>query len=115
MQLLGLVFVGSATPGRGAMERFAETTRGLRRVAVQGTGAAMFELPDGSHFAVDDEREPGSGTSRTVGFLVADLDAAIAELVTAGIAVDDPAETDRARYAHFVAPDGKLYELIEER
>ena len=34
--------------------------------------ADMFTLPDGSGFAVTGEREPGGGTSRTVGFLVAE-------------------------------------------
>ena len=75
----------------------------------------MFALPDGSGFAVSDEREEGGGTSRTVGLLVADLDTAVAELRAAGVAVDDPHENDRYWYAHFVAPDGELYELVEER
>jgi hypothetical protein len=29
--------------------------------------------------------------------------------------VDEPAENERQRYVHFRAPDGKLYELVEER
>jgi len=47
----------------------------------------MFELPDGAHFAVADEREEGGGTSRTIGFLVADLDLAIAEVRSTGVEV----------------------------
>ena len=54
-------------------------------------------------------------TSRSIGFLVADLDEAIAELRTAGVEVGEPAENDRHRYVHFRAPDGKLYELVQER
>jgi glyoxylase I family protein len=54
-------------------------------------------------------------TARSIGFLVADLDAAIAELRAAGVEVDEPAANDRHRYAHFRAPDGRLYELVEER
>jgi len=54
-------------------------------------------------------------TSRTIGFLVADLETAVAELRAAGVEVDEPAENDRHRYVHFRAPDGKLYELVQER
>ncbi len=54
-------------------------------------------------------------TSRSIGFLVADLDEAIAELHDAGVAVGEPAANDRHRYVHFRAPDGELYELVAER
>jgi hypothetical protein len=36
-------------------------------------------------------------------------------LRAAGIDVDDTHENERFRYAHFRAPDGKLYELVEQR
>jgi catechol 2,3-dioxygenase-like lactoylglutathione lyase family enzyme len=82
---------------------------------VAEAGADMFAFPDGTRFAVADEREEGAGTSRTIGFLVADLDAAVAELHAAGVAVDEPVANDLYRYAHFTAPDGELYELVEAR
>ena len=94
------------------MVRFTGETLGLERVHVDGTDADMFLLPDGSLFAVADPRSMGE-TSRSVGFLVADLDEAVAALRQAGIEVDEPAENDRHRYVHFRAPDGKLYELVE--
>ena len=93
MRILGLVFAGTATVQRAAMARFAQETLGLERVAVGGVEADMFALPDGSHFAVADPRGMGE-TSRSIG---------------------EPAENDRHRYVHFRAPDGKLYELVEER
>ena len=71
-------------------------------------------LPDGSHFAIADPRGMGD-TSRSIGFLVADLDEAIAELRGRGVEVGEPAANDRHRYVHFRAPDGKLYELVAER
>jgi catechol 2,3-dioxygenase-like lactoylglutathione lyase family enzyme len=120
VEILGLVFAGSATDRRAAMTRFVESTLGLRRAPgtepVDGEPgfSDMFELPDGSRFAVADERTVGGGTSRTIGFLVADLRAAVAELTAAGVAVDEPAESDTQRYAHFIAPDGGLYELVEQ-
>jgi catechol 2,3-dioxygenase-like lactoylglutathione lyase family enzyme len=115
VDVLGLVFAGTATDRRAAMARFAEDVLGLRRVEAGGVSADMFALPDGARFAVAGEREAGLGTSRTIGFLVADLGAAVAELRAAGVEVSEPAENDRHRYAHFVAPDGELYELVQER
>ena len=97
------------------MARFVEETLGLTRVDTSGVDAEMFELPDGARFAVADEREPGAGTSRTIGFLVSDIEAAAAELGAAGTELGEIEQNDRQRYAHFVAPDGALYELVEER
>ena len=114
MEVLGLVFAGSATPQRAAMTALVGDVLGLAPVSDPGVDADIFDLPDGARFAVADERKPGQGTSRTIGFLVADLDAAVAELRAAGVDVDDAAQTDRQRYAHFVAPDGELYELVQE-
>jgi len=112
VRILGFVFAGSATDRRVEMVRFVAETLGLERVRVDGAEADMFALPDGSLFAVADPRGMGD-TSRSVGFLVADLDEAVAELREAGVEVGEPAENDRHRYVHFRAPDGKLYELLE--
>jgi catechol 2,3-dioxygenase-like lactoylglutathione lyase family enzyme len=95
------------------MARFMEETLGLRRVEIGGVEAEMFALPDGSHFAVADSRGMGD-TGRSIGFRVEALDDAIAELRSVGVAVDTPVENDRWRYAHFRAPDGRLYELVED-
>jgi glyoxylase I family protein len=114
MQVLGLVFAGTATGQREEMTRFLTDVLGLASASVAGASADMFELPDGSTFAVSGPRELGE-TSRTLGFLVADVDAAVAGLRSAGCDVDDPVENARFRYAHFHAPDGHLYELVERR
>ena len=114
MEVLGLVFAGSATGRRPEMAAFVGDVLGLEPATVGGVSADMFGLPDGSLFAVAGPREMGE-TSRTIGFLVADLEAAVAELRAAGLEVDEPAENDRHRYVHFRAPDGKLYELVQER
>jgi glyoxylase I family protein len=44
---------------------------------------------------------------------VADVADAVAALRAADVAVDDPVGNARFRYAHFHAPDGHLYELVE--
>jgi hypothetical protein len=112
LRILGLVFAGTATDHRAEMVRFAAETLGLEQVQIGGVEADMFALPDGSYFVVADPRGMGD-TSRSVGFLVADLDAAVAELRNAGVEVGEPAENDKHRYVHFRAPDDKFYELVE--
>jgi glyoxylase I family protein len=114
VEILGLVFAGTATDRREEMAQFATRVLGLSVVPLDGASADMFELPDGSTFAVAGPRELGE-TSRTVGFLVRDLDEAVAELRASGVAIDDPVENVRFRYAHFRAPDDQLYELVERR
>ena len=52
---------------------------------------------------------------RTVGLLVDDLDAAVAQLRAAGVATDEVSESATQRWAHFRAPDGRLYELVQQR
>ncbi|MGZ4317519.1 MAG: VOC family protein [Gaiellaceae bacterium] len=113
MRILGLVFAGTATVERAEMARFVADTLGLPRVQIGGVEADLFALPDGSHFAVADPRGMGN-TERSIGFRVELLDEAVAELRSAGVEVDEPAENDRQRYAHFRAPDGRLYEMVED-
>ena len=108
----GLVFVGSRTPHAAAMEAFVEDVLGLSRA--EGSDAAFFALPDGSRLAVQ-ATEDLDPAERTVGLLVADADAAVAELQAAGTPTSEVHETERFRYAHFRAPDGALWELVEER
>ena len=74
--------------------------------------ADVFELPDGSQFAVADA--DGMGAERTIGFEVEDVNDAVEELRAAGIETDDEISiNERWRYVHFRAPDGQLYELVE--
>ena len=114
MQILGLDFAGTAPEQRAEMARFVQETLGLEPVNVGGVGADMFVLADGSHFAVADPRGMGE-TTRSIGVQLETLDEAVAELRAAAVEVDEPAENERQRYVHFRAPDGKLYELVEER
>ena len=115
MQIVGLVFAGSSTPKRPEMTAFVTDVLGLQPVVVDGVEADLFDLADGSSFAV--AWAAGMGPSeRTLGFLVEDLDQAWAELRAAGVETDAEVSTnDRFRYLHFRAPDGHLYELVEHR
>lgn len=112
MRVLGICFAGTSTEVRLPMTRFVGEVLGLPQVQVDGVEADLFRLPDGSSFAVASPGGMGE-SSRSLGFLVADLDEAIAELAAGGVATDAPAENARERYVHFTAPDGHLYELVE--
>jgi catechol 2,3-dioxygenase-like lactoylglutathione lyase family enzyme len=114
VDVLGLVFAGTATDHRAEMVAFLRETLGLTKVSDSGVEADLFELPDGSRFAVAGTAGMGA-TSRSVGFLVSSLDEAASRLRDAGIKFDEPASNQRHRYIHFRAPDGHLYELVEER
>jgi catechol 2,3-dioxygenase-like lactoylglutathione lyase family enzyme len=114
MRITGITFVGTRTHADHAMALFARDVLGLTPADVVDGGASFFALPDGSSFAVT---HPGAmePAERTVGFLVDDVEQAAAELRAAGVPVDDEVSgNDRHRYVHLRAPDGQLYELVEE-
>ena len=94
------------------MTQFVTEVLDLPRRQVDGVEAELFKLPDDSSFAV---ASPGSMgvDARSLGFLVADLEEAVADLNAAGVVTDAPASNGLERYVHFTAPDGHLYELVE--
>jgi catechol 2,3-dioxygenase-like lactoylglutathione lyase family enzyme len=116
MRITGITFVGTRTGARPAMTTFVREVLGLAPVtAVDGMDADLFALPDGSSFAVASSVPPDED-DRTVGFLVDDLDDARRVLLASGVEVDDEiSANERFRYLHFRAPDGHLYELVEDR
>ncbi len=114
MEILGLSFVGTFSPSRAAMATFVRDVLGVPPADARGMDADVFELPDGTSLAVTSSGDGPAG--RTIGLLVADLDAAMVELRASGVRTDDEVSSnERERYAHFWAPDGQLYELVERR
>lgn len=113
MNIHGIVFAGTGTEARAQMAAFARDVLGLTPATVTGVEADLFDLPDGSSFAVASPQGMGA-TDRSVGFLVDGIDVAVQELRAAGAEVDDEISGNaRERYVHFRAPDGQLYELVE--
>lgn len=113
MKIHGIVFAGTGTAARAQMAAFARDVLGLAPATVAGVEADLFDLPDGSSFAVASPQGMGA-TDRSLGFLVDDIDNAVQELRAAGAEVDDDISSNaRERYVHFRAPDGQLYELVE--
>ena len=115
MKVRGIGFVGSHTPAHAEMGRFLGGVLGLRPITVDGVGAELFAAGNGDVFAVAPPFDEDDAAERSIGLMVDDLDAAIVELHAAGVETDGTSENDRWRYTHFRMPDGKLYELVEER
>ena len=115
MRITGITFLGTRTDARPEMAAFLRDVLGLSPAApTAGMDAEVFNLADGSSFAVT-SADPGDD-ARTIGLSVDDIDEAWDRLRAAGVWTDDEVSTnDRFRYVHFRAPDGQLYELVEER
>ncbi len=115
MIVKGIVFAGTATSARPEMRDFLHEVLGMVPATVEGVEADLFDLPDGSSFAVASPHGMGA-TERSLGFLVDDVEEAVADLTSAGVTVDaHVSSNERDRYVHFTAPDGQVYELVERR
>lgn len=109
----GIVLAGTGTDTRPEMTAFVQDVLGLTRTTVAGVEADLFDLPDGSLFAVSWPDGMGA-TSLSLGFLVADTEQAVRELRAAAVPVDDETSANaRESYVHFCAPDGQRDELVE--
>ena len=103
----------------GASRAFFEQTLRLRVLEEDegsvkyDTGEVILALNRAADHGVTLPGEHDHSTD--IVFLVDDVDAAVAELHEAGVVTDEVAETDTQRYVHFRAPDGQLYELVQQR
>jgi predicted enzyme related to lactoylglutathione lyase len=116
MDIRGIIWVGTATPKHREMAAFLGQVLGLPQAPDSTPEVPLFTLPDGATLAVMTPAAGADATdTRVVGFRVADLDAAIADLERAGAEVLGPLFSGpRGRWQHFRAPDGWVYELIED-
>jgi lactoylglutathione lyase len=114
MQVLSLAWVGTRTNDHAATVGFFHEVLGLP-IESSERDFAVLGLPDGATVEVFG---PASDYNRHIthpvaGFLVADLDAAAAELDAAGVEVVLPVQRGGPRsWMHFRAPDGFVYELV---
>jgi hypothetical protein len=110
----GLVFAGIASADPEALARFLGHALDVR--VEQGDGVSKLAFANGSTLAVvpSDWIAPPSDTN--LGFLVDDVEVAVAELAERGIEPTGPL-LDNAdfRYRHFRAPDGRTFELLDRR
>lgn len=116
MQVLSLVWVGTRTTEYTATVAFFRDVLGLG-VSSSETDFAVLDVPGGATVEVFG---PGSRYNRhlthsVAGFLVSDLEQAVAELEAAGAEIVLPVQHgDPRSWLHFRAPDGCVYELAQD-
>ena len=118
MKVLGLVWVGVRTDRFHDMAAFLENTLGLSQAAGRD-GFREYRLPNADTvelFATADPERQHMTTGPVPGFLISDIVAASAELRDAGVELIGALQRagDYA-WQHFRAPDGTVYELVEDR
>jgi catechol 2,3-dioxygenase-like lactoylglutathione lyase family enzyme len=111
MEITGLGWCGTRTGHGSELAAFYENVLGLQPVHTE-PGFWVFRLPDGRNVEVFGPDYPGKdhfGTGPVVGFAVSDLDAAVAELLDAGVEL---LGRGGPTWQQFRAPDGNVYELV---
>jgi hypothetical protein len=114
VRIEGLVFAGIATVDPGALAAFFRDV--LDADTTEQDGWHEIRFPDRTSLALvpPDWIAPPSDTN--LGFLVADVDAATAELAGRGLEPAGELRTSgELRYRHFRAADGRLFELLDRR
>jgi catechol 2,3-dioxygenase-like lactoylglutathione lyase family enzyme len=117
MRVLSLVWVGTRTAQYAATVAFFKDVLGLGVLALE-TDFAVLEVPDGATVEVFGPTSPYNQhlTHPVAGFLVADLDEAVAELRATEVEIVlHPQGGETRAWVHFRAPDGFVYELVEDR
>jgi catechol 2,3-dioxygenase-like lactoylglutathione lyase family enzyme len=116
MQVLSLVWVGTRTTEYPATVAFFKDVLGLPLSASE-SDFAVLDLPDGGTVEVFGPASEYNQhlTHPVAGFRVSDLENAAAELGAADIEIVLPPQRGGSRsWLHFRAPDGFLYELVED-
>src|SRR3954452_20440120 len=116
MRVLSLVWVGTRTTEYAATVAFFKDVLGLG-VHSSKADFAVLEVPDGATVEVFGPASPYNRhlSHPVAGFRVADLESAAAELHAAGIEIVLPVQQGGSRsWLHFRAPDGFVYELVED-
>jgi hypothetical protein len=114
MKIKGIVWLGTCTDRFDQMADFCRNMLGLPQSQSE-PGFAVFEMPNGDIFEIIHPQQSMNTfmTHPVAGFLVDDIEAALAELEAKGIEFIGPIHEDSEdyKYTHFRAPDGFVYEL----
>jgi catechol 2,3-dioxygenase-like lactoylglutathione lyase family enzyme len=114
VRVQGLVFAGIETPDPPALAGFLADVLGVE--AGEEGGVFTLQLPGGDAVAVVEPGHLAPPSDTVLGFLVGDLDAAVAELESRGVPKKGPLLMSTVfRWQHFRAPDGRIFELVERQ
>jgi catechol 2,3-dioxygenase-like lactoylglutathione lyase family enzyme len=118
VKVLGLVWLGTRTDRFHEMAAFFESTMGLT-LASSLDGFREYRLPNADVVELFDGDDAGTAhltTGPVAGFLVSDLESARDELMHAGVELlGDLRREGGYAWQHFRAPDGNVYELVEDK
>ncbi|MBV9101395.1 MAG: VOC family protein [Candidatus Dormibacteraeota bacterium] len=119
MKVLGLVWLGTRTDRFQETASFFENVLGFTPMATED-GVHVFALPNADVvevFSADRKASAHLSTGPVIGFLVPDLDDARSELSAAGVEIlhEGKAAMRANRWFQFRAPDGNIYEIVEDR
>lgn len=116
MRVLSLTWVGTRTADYPATLAFFRDVLGLG-VRSSEADFAVLSVPDGATVEVFGPASEYNQhlTHPVAGFLVSDLEKALGELQAVGVEIVLPVQHGGTRsWMHFRAPDGFVYELVEE-
>ena len=117
MRVLSLVWVGTRTSEYSATVTFFKDVLGLGEHVLE-PDFAVLDVPDGATVEVFGPTSEYNRhlTHPVAGFRVDDLQSAFTELEAAGVEIVLPPQDGGERsWLHFRAPDGFVYELMEDR
>jgi hypothetical protein len=113
LQIRGLVFAGVESAEPAALAGFLAEVLGL--VASEEDGVHRLD-GDGVSLAVVPPGTMRQTSDTILGFLVDDVEAAVAELSARGVEPAGPLVTgERHRWRKLAAPDGRVIELLDTR
>jgi len=118
MQIIKLAWVGTRTDNAEPTVAFFREVLGLR-LELEHPGFWMLKLPDGSKvevFGPDTAVNRHFTTGPVAGFLVDDVNAATAELRSAGVEIllEPGVDGSGNAWVHLRAPDGNIYEFTQD-
>jgi catechol 2,3-dioxygenase-like lactoylglutathione lyase family enzyme len=114
--VLSLTWVGTRTTEYAATVAFFKDVLGLG-VRSSETDFAVLEVPGGATVEVFGPKSQYNAhlTHPVAGFRVDDLEQAVADLLAAGAEIVLPVQGGGTRsWLHFRAPDGFVYELVQD-
>jgi catechol 2,3-dioxygenase-like lactoylglutathione lyase family enzyme len=120
ISVLGIVWLGVCSEDLDAACRFYEDILRLRLVHRCERGHAIFRTVNGDFVALfgpQTDRYKLFTTGPVVGFRVGNITAARAEMERRGVMFLGPTlanDNGRWKYAHYLGPDGRVYEIVEE-
>ncbi|TMB90590.1 MAG: VOC family protein [Chloroflexi bacterium] len=118
MKVLGLVWMGTRTDRFAETTAFFEKTMGLT-LGLSYDGFREYTLPNADVievFAADSPHNTHVTRGPAVGFLVADIAKAEAELAEAGTELLGEVQHQGGySWLYFRGPDGNVYEVVEDR